>query len=575
MKVTKYILSALVATSMVLSVTSCKDSFLDTMPDNRVELKTVDQLRMLLTTAYPTASYRTTCEFSTDNLEDNNSPDPNGTRYNLPSYQNSDDELFAWEPVKTESDTETPSGVWEAYWNSVATANAVLDAAEKMEAAGYSAPDAGKLSAIKAEAKMIRAYSIWTLAEIFCEQYRGPELSKNLLGLPYPTTPETTVKPHYDRGNLADLYDKVEQDLLEALPNIENSLYEIPKYHFNKAAANSFAARFYLHKRDYEKVLQYCDAAFGGPDVDPAGFMSDIWSHFDQMYWLSDFGLYYNGVDKARNFMLVATYCTGMRHISGGKRYGVIRNAKRGSYQGPGPTWNAYKWVSRNKADGTFSMHPAFNISFINGKAEYGIFQGWNMSEQFEYSDKQAGIGYPHITVSEFNGEETLFMRAEAKLFLGDQEGAIADLAVWDTSLRNNSDTGEPRYTELNKESITKFYTGEEAAKFEINKQIHIDEVCPSELYSLNADMEPILQCIQHYRRIHTLHTGLRWFDIKRYGLEITHKIGRTRVETLTVMDPRKAIQIPFEAISAGFEPSPRPMTASNPKPERATRVDE
>ena len=73
----------------------------------------------------------------------------------------------------------------------------------------------------------------------------------------------------------------------------------------------------------------------------------------------------------------------------------------------------------------------------------------------------------------------------------------------------------------------------------------------------------PILQCVQHFRRIETVHTGLRWFDIKRFGLEITHKIGKNRVETLTKFDPRRAVQIPTEVISAGFQANPRGEEAS------------
>lgn len=559
MKVTKYILSSLVAAALALSVTSCKESFLDTMPDNRVELQTVDQLRMLLNTGYPSMSYMLPCELSTDNLEDNNSPDSKGTRYNLPSYCNGDDELFAWEEVRTESGEDTPSAIWEGYWSSVAAANAVLDAAEKMRNNGYNADDARLLPAVVAEAKMIRAFAIWTLAEIFCEQYRGPELSKDLLGLPYPTKPETTVKPHYERGNLADLYDKIEKDINEALPEIDNTLYEVPKYHFNKQAANAFAARFYLHKRDYKKVLEHCNAVFGGAEVDPSPYMSDIWSKFDLFYYISDFGKYYNNISQARNFLLIPTYSAAVRHLYGGVRYGCMRNAKRGAYQGPGPTWTGFKWTSRDKKEGSFSMHPAFNSYYPNGKAEYGILMPWNTAEQFEYTDKNAGIGYAHLTISEFNGEETIFMRAEAKLFLGDKQGAIDDLKVWELSLRNcpGAVGHEDNFNDLTEESIRRFYTGSDAAKFEINKPIHIDEVCPSE-YSLNDDIEPILQCVQHFRRIFSLQTGMRWFDIKRYGLEITHKIGRARVEKLTVFDKRKALQIPFEALSAGFEPSPR-----------------
>ena len=64
---------------------------------------------------------------------------------------------------------------------------------------------------------------------------------------------------------------------------------------------------------------------------------------------------------------------------------------------------------------------------------------------------------------------------------------------------------------------------------------------------------------MQHFRRIVTVHNGMRFFDLKRYGIEYTHVIGKeSRTETMTMLDPRKALQIPNEVISAGLEPNDR-----------------
>ena len=82
---------------------------------------------------------------------------------------------------------------------------------------------------------------------------------------------------------------------------------------------------------------------------------------------------------------------------------------------------------------------------------------------------------------------------------------------------------------------------------------MHIDDICDSK-YQLTVDKLPYIYCVLHFRRIETLFDGYRWFDIKRYGIEVTHKIGRTRVETLTINDPRRALQIPSEVISAGMQ---------------------
>ena len=69
-----------------------------------------------------------------------------------------------------------------------------------------------------------------------------------------------------------------------------------------------------------------------------------------------------------------------------------------------------------------------------------------------------------------------------------------------------------------------------------------------------------VLQC----RRYETLHEGKRWFDIKRWGIEIPRRtmdaagLPLEITDWLTVDDPRRAIQIPQEVVSAGYEPNPR-----------------
>lgn len=76
----------------------------------------------------------------------------------------------------------------------------MLEKLEQKQAAQGGALNETQTS-IKGEALLIRAYGHFLLANIFCEAYRGPELSKTLLGIPYIKKPETTVKPHYERGH--------------------------------------------------------------------------------------------------------------------------------------------------------------------------------------------------------------------------------------------------------------------------------------------------------------------------------------------------------------------------------------
>lgn len=559
----KYIAIAAAGVAL-MSLSSCKD-FLDKVPDTRVDLETVEQLRELLNNGYLQYNYSTPCELSSDNVIDNNAPDPDGVRYNLPSYAATDDQLFRFEDVTMGMGSDTPSGIWEGCYRAIASANVVIERGTEMsEQGGLTSDETKKLSAVMGEAYMIRSYHHFILAQVFCMPYRGPELSKSCQGIPYITKPETTVKPHYERGTLAETYEKIEKDLELGLKLIDDAIYEVPKYHFNRAAANAYAARFYVFTRQYDKALECANAAFNGSD--PATMMSDIWANRGSMYYISDIGRYYTSMKRSNVFMDISTFSTSSRRFHG-NRYTCNRDARRSTIQGPGPSWKDIKFKN-SKTGETFSMHPGFNgLCGTAGKAEYGSYFGGISSEQFEYTDKVSGIGYAHVVRLEFWAEETLLCRAEAKLFLGDIDGCMEDLTIWDAA-RQKLGAGESySFKPMTRELIEKFYAVDPGDKkykgFGIVKPIHIDEVCPSDKYSLTDDKLPYMQCIQHFRRIETVHNGMRFFDIKRLGLSITHYFGRfNKPYTLEKLDARYAMQIPSEVISAGMDANVRPVVS-------------
>lgn len=556
MKTSKFIYTLSVAALVGLS--SCGSDFLGTPTDSRVELDSTDKLRMLLVSSYPQGNYAWPCEIMSDNIEDNNAPDDDGLRYNLSAYDRGDDEMFRWETCVSSTSGDTPSAIWEYHYNAIAGANAVLEVLEKWESEG--ALDEEQ-SAIKGEALLIRSYCHFIIAQVFCHPYRGDAMNETLLGIPYIKKPETTVKPDYSRGTLKETYDNIRADLEAGVALVDNIIYDIPKYHFNKTAADAYAARFYLFTREYDKCLEHCNAAFGGADVDPSNFMSTIFKNVDNLYYISDFGLFAQGIEQSRNFMLIPTYSQAWRHFVGGLRYGVIRDALNSTIHGSSPSWSRFKWNLSNGKGTTFTMHPCFNGACgVNGKSEYGMYFAGNVSEQFEYTDKIAGIGYTHVTRSEFTGEEVLLTRAEAKLFLGDINGAVADLSVWEKARRESpsSEGSLDKFVDLTVDNIRDFYIDDDPG-YGIAKTINIDQICPSNWSASSPEEIGVLQCIQHFRRIEMIHTGMRWFDIKRLGLEYDRKIGKDGRDHLGVFDERKAVQIPAEIQAAGMQSNPRP----------------
>lgn len=560
---------AYIAVAGAVALTSCND-FLDKMPDNRVDPQTPDQLLSMMVDGYSLANYAKLCEFSGDNIIDNNSPDENGVRYNLTPYDNNriDDELFAWEDAESDMDTDSPSFVWEQCYHSIAVDNHVLEKIAEFEQTGkvntFSQTDLDKMNAARGEALVSRAYHHFVLVNLFAQNYRGAELSKDLVGIPYVTVPETTVHVDYARESVADVYDKIEADLLEGLKYIDDTYYEQPKYHFNKAAAFAFAARFYLFKRDYPKVDYYATQALG---ASPASMMRTYWSvnYSNEDSQIMD----YVSSTSQSNLLLMPTNSAFWRAIAAESRYALNRDAAKATIYGPGPTWSSY------------NFHPCYNGKlYINGKEEYGMYF-MKVGELFEYTDKVAGIGYVHVVRAEFTAEETLLTRAEARIYLaaagkptavadanGDltteggrvytMEDAVDDLRIWEEARRNLPAHYEFRET-LTSGLIQSWY-GQDRGYGIVKtlEELPINEICKSDDYPLTQDMLPYINCLLHFRRIETVFDGLRWFDIKRYGIEVTHKIGRTRVETLTKLDPRRALQIPVEVISAGMEANDR-----------------
>jgi len=507
----------------IIMLTSC-NSFLDTLPDNRTLPDTQKKIEQLLVSAYPTANVSLITELSSDNFVDNNSPEVN-VNNKIESYERIHDEIFAWKPIVSSSDNDSPFHIWEDYYKAIATANHALQAINELE---NESPEID-LSAHKAEALMCRAYCHFVLVNIFSQAYKNNTESQKDLGIPYVTEPETKVFVDYERNNVADVYEKIAADIEASIDLISDKYYKVPRYRFNNQAAHAFAARFYLYKRDYEKVVLHANKVLGNNPISILRNWSPIYNNSDEEAYA-----YINSNEPA-NLLILPTNSVFFR-IFMGTRYAFNGSALNFIRSG-GPTWNGWP---PNFSGGWWWTY----------ELEYGVFCS-KVSEMFEYTDKIAGIGYTHVVRTEFTSDETLLCRAEALLFLGRKDDAIADLNTWCITHQINN--------ELTEDQIRNFYTPD---KKHIVKPLNSEKMSSS--FIVSSDIEPIMQCILHFRRIETIFEGLRWFDIKRYGIEIEHYIGSNTIETLEWNDKRRAIQIPQDVVAAGIEPNPTKAPAQN-----------
>ena len=535
----KYIFGALTMVS-ALALTSCNE-YLDKLPDDRAELNSDNKITELLVSSYPSCTNNLIHEMMSDNVDDN------GRGYSSPVLC---EELYRLQDPTEESD-DTPYDVWEGFYRSVAVCNQALQAIEQMG-------NPKSLLGDKAEAQIVRAYSMFQLANTFCMAW-NPEKADEYLGLPYPLEPEQNVKTEYKRGTLRELYAAIDKDIEEALPNISlaNAGYSVPKYHFNTKAAYAFAARFNLYYMKYDKAVEYATMALGS---DPTSVMRKYDPYRD--LGRQDFGNRWIRSDEDANLLLINSYTRSCRYLVSSYSNGRFNH----NY-----TMTAYEtyWV-----DGPWGSGSS-NNSIIYANKMYGTNQCVaypSYDEQFEYTDKLAGIGYAHGVDAVFTGDMLILERAEAYTLQGKYTEALADINTWlSTHCKDKEEDGSivaPAPAPQTLAAVNKFINGLDYAKRtpqgnserSMRKHMH-----PQGFTVTEGDMENMLQLILHMKRIESQPHGLRFNDLKRYGIEFTHNVKGEDPVVFIAGDLRGAVQIPNTVMTAGIEGNKR-MTAEEIK---------
>lgn len=128
---------------------------------------------------------------------------------------------------------------------------------------------------------------------------------------------------------------------------------------------------------------------------------------------------------------------------------------------------------------------------------------------------------------------------------------AVNDINIWlSTHTLGN--------LQVTKQDIVDFYGAIECMPLDNSTRTIKKEINPLGFTVTAGEQEEIIQCLLHLRRIETIHDGLRFQDIKRYGIEISHNREGLENDVLTLDDPRRAIQLPQDVIDAGLEANPR-----------------
>ena len=519
----KYIGFSIIA--LGLTLTSC-DDWLDKLPDNRMELQTPSDVSSLLVSAYPSAHPAYLLEMYSDNTDDCVNPSwSEASRFQAQAYN--------WEDITETGEDESPQELWNRHYLAIASANAAIDLIE-----GKGSP--AEYSEQLGEALLCRAYAMFQLSTVFCKAY-NPATASTDLGLPYPTHPEKVVGTVYTRGTMEDLYGQIDKDLQRGLPLVSSN-YSKPKFHFNTDAAKAFAARFYLYKGDFAKAITYATEVLG---ADPTAKARD-WDAYSALNmnqqirpeaWVS--------ADEKCNFLLQTVY-SEWGAISGPYLYGEkYAHSYRITYDEDIASKGPF-----GAANSTFKQRVWSNTSLaklFHRKVPY----------EFEYTDLQAGIGFAHAEYAVFTTEQLLLERAEAYALSGELQKAVDD---YNTIMKIYQKY--PKTFTL--KQIVDFYNG---VNYYTPKKATVKKHFVKPVYTIDAegsDQEALLQAILHLRRIMEVGEGYRMQDVKRYGIVIYRRQTNTSftisavTDSLTVDDPRRAIQLPQDVITSGLEPNDR-----------------
>ena len=534
MKIKNIIYKGSLMLASVAILASCSDQ-LDTLPDNRTTLDTPKKIAGLLVTAYPDRTPTLFNEWMSDNTDYMGAQNSQGNR--------GGDQYFFWQE-QTEGGNDSPEMVWMLYYEGVYKANEALAAIEDQ-----GGPKNDILRNSKGEALLIRAYDHFILANEFCRPYNGKTSTKDA-GLYYATgiADFSAAAEQSNRGTVADVYAKIAADIEAGIPLL-NDTYEVPKYHFNKQAAYAFATRFYLYYEKWEKAKEYADKLLGS---NPAASLRDYRA------------LQAMPLSKAEQAVKIAeAYCSASADCNL-----LVQTSVSNAGMALAPWLVSKRYTLTNYLSETelFQSNNIWGTSsnliwkpFTVNSGESNFALLMKLPREFEIRNTTTGSGYLRTLNVDFTMDEALLNRAEAEIMLGQNDAACADMTIWMKNFFNTNVTLTPTSVQTYFKTVPYAYA--DAAKMVPSFKKHI-----SPRFTIDAEgsvQESLLQCLLNFRRIETVHQGMRWMDIRRYNIEIPRRLiganGKPskNLDWLEKDDPRQVVQIPQSIREAGVAGNP------------------
>jgi hypothetical protein len=537
---------------MFLFLSGCND-FLDMVPDNQTKIDNMDKVWKLLSNAYPKKTYAAMLEARCDGMTSF------GSTFRGGQQDESFDFLrggFYWMPQTPSDCDDSHKRFWEASYEAISYCNFALEAMEKF--GNQFDPKEVKLA--RAEARIARAYNHFMLLTMFTNLFDRGNESVNP-GIPYVEEPESEVFKKYQRGTIAQTLDKIQKDLFEEINNIGVSVnYKQPKFHFTRDAACAFAVRFCLFTGDYDRAVMYANKIFPVASTYTASTGTNAIDGSPKVYVAETDNAY----QYAKNvlFDMVAYRATGVDLYEPGIMFSNPKNpsyllmvevetlAMRG-FLGTLLTTYAYDAVtlstlgsSRNVTGANWSL-PL--LQFTGDQTAFFV----KFYEDMLLVNEAAGIGYVYNKINLFRLEEVLLARAEANAMLGNIQEAIDDL-----NLYAQRKVAAYNYTShrLDKDKIHNYYGSSLEGSFvnnSFNKGTFTSDVA-------GTMQKELILTVMDFRRTEFLLEGMRYLDILRWNISVTHtRMTDGMSHTLYPDDDNRILQLPETTRLSGLQLNP------------------
>lgn len=140
---------------------------------------------------------------------------------------------------------------WEYPYQKILGCNVVLDYLDQVSG------EQEKKENLRGEAYALRAYYYLMLVNLFGQPYNVGDPEKNP-GVPLKLTMEVT-EDYFPRNTVAEVYQRIEKDLLEANRLLEENNLDRGLFHLDHLTAKALLSRMYLYMENWDKSIEYAE----------------------------------------------------------------------------------------------------------------------------------------------------------------------------------------------------------------------------------------------------------------------------------------------------------------------------